>query len=314
MTRFRSALPVALVALLAGAAALYAVGQARVHGTIQDENGRPVPDVKIKISLPGSSFLVEAASNARGVYAVTLNDATQTYTYTLEKEGFQTKAFPLKVPINSNERHDFEVLSLAEARRRGPTGNELAASERAVAIYNEGAEASQMGDTATARAKFQEAIGLDATLAAAHTALATLDLNEKNWAGAAAQAEKALAIDGADVKALRVLADAYAQLGDAEKAKAASDRLVALDPKAGAGDHYKEGIGKYNAGDTDAARQAFERALALDGEHARSHYMLGLCLAGSDPAGAKEHFETFLRLTPGDPDAATAQEMLKYLK
>ena len=314
MIRLRSALALALVALLAGAAALLAVAQARAHGTIKDETGQPVAGVKLKVTLPGSSFLIEEVSNAKGVYAVTLNDSTQTYTYTFEKEGYQTFSMPLKLPINSNERHDVTILTLAEARRRGPTGKELEASERAVAIFNEGAAAAQMDDTATARAKFKEAVGLDATLAAAHSALALLDMADKNFAGAVAEAEKALAIDDADVKALRVLADGYAELGEAEKAKAAAERLVAIDPKAGAGDLYKQGIGEYNAGDTEAARQSFERALALDGEHARSHYMLGLCLAGSDPAGAKEHFETFLRLMPDDPDAATAQEMLKYLK
>ncbi len=42
--------------------------------------------------------------------------------------------------------------------------------------------------------------------------------------------------------------------------------------------------------------------------------MLGLCYVGEDnKEKAKEHLGKFLELAPNDPDAGTAQEMLKYL-
>lgn len=314
MTRIHSALAVALVGLVAGGAALHAVSPGHLYGKVKDENGQPVPGVRVLVTLPGSSYRTELVTGGDGGYTLTLTDAARTYECTLEKDGFQPVTFPLKVAIGSHEHRDFEILSAAEARRRGPAGEELAGPQLAVKLFNEGAEASQMGDAATARAKFIEAAGIDPTLAAAHTALARLDLNEQNWAGAAAHAEKALALDAADVKALRILHDSCEQLGDQKRARAAAERLAALDPKAGAEDLHRDGVAKYNSGDTEAARQLFERALAIDGEHARSHYMLALCLAGSDAAAAREHFETFLRLAPADPDAATAREMLKYLK
>jgi tetratricopeptide (TPR) repeat protein len=314
MTRFRTALAVGALAVLAGAAAVFAVAQARLWGTIKDENGKPVPGVKITITLEDSDFRTEEKSDAKGDYAIALVDATRTYIYTFEKDGYQTLKQSLKVGIGSNERHDFQIVSLEEAQRRGPSGRELTPQEKAVVVFNEGAEAAQMDDTPTARAKFEEAARLDPQLAAAQTALGSLAYEEKDWAKTVEYAERARALDAKDVKALRLLAAAYGQLGDKAKADAARAELAKVDPTAGAADVYNDGVREYNAGNTDAAKQLFDKALEVDPEFAKAHYMLGLCLSGSDAAKAKEHFETFLRLAPDDPDAATAREMLKYLK
>ncbi|KAB2960344.1 MAG: tetratricopeptide repeat protein [Thermoanaerobaculia bacterium] len=315
MTRFRYILAATLAVLLTGSLALHAIAQARLWGTIKDENGKPVPGVKITVTLEeASSYKLEESSNEEGKYAITLVDATRTYRYTFEKEGFQTLQLALKIGIGTNDQRDFEIISMEEARRRGPSGRELSPQERAVLIFNEGAEATQMGDTGTARAKFEESLRLDPQLTAALTGLATLDYNDKNYAKAAELAERARAIDAADTRALRVLAQAYDQLGDKDKAKAAMDELTRLDPRAGAGNVYNDGIREYNAGNSDAALQLFARTLEVDPDYAKAHYMLGLCLSASDAAKAREHFETFLRLAPDDPDAATAREMLKYLK
>jgi tetratricopeptide (TPR) repeat protein len=305
---------VALAALLGAATALFAVAQARIHGTIKDENGKPLEGVKVTVSQEGTAFHDEDITDPRGEYAITLNDSTQPYTYTFTKEGYLSFKRSYKIPINTNEKHDFEMLSLAEARKRGVAVGEPSAAGQAVEIFNQGAEAAQMGDTATARAKFQAAIELDPNLAAAYLALASLAYTEENWAEAANQAEKARAIKGDDVKALRILVESYRQLGDDAKAAAAAQALAATDPAAGAADLYNQGVRAYNGGDTASAQTLFEQALAADGDHADSHYMLGLCLAGTDAAKAREHLETFLRLAPDDPDAPTAREMLQYLK
>ena len=315
MIRLRNVVAFGLITLLGGAAALHAIAQARVWGTITDENDKPVPDVTVTVTLPDiASFKTVEKTDSKGEYAVTLLDATRTYTYTLEKDGYQTLRYTLKVPISSNERHDYQILSKEEAERRGPSGRELSPQDRAVLVFNEGAEASQMGDVATARKKFEEAVGLDPQLGPAFVALGMLSFDDKDFAKAAELGEKSYAIDPKDVKALRLLAAAYQKLGDEAKAKRYSDELVAVDPSAGATETTNKGIELYNGGDTAGAQKLFEQALEADADNARAHYMLGLCLAGSDPAQAKTHFEAFLRLAPDDPDAATAQEMLKYLK
>jgi len=316
MQRFRKSLTFAGAALFVGAAALFAVAQARIWGTITDENGKPVPGVKLIVTLPGvESYRVEEMSDAEGSYAVTILDATRTYTYRYEKEGYQTVEQSFKVPINSNEKRDVVILSMEEARRRGPSGRELSDQDKAVLIFNEGAEAAQQGDLATARTKIEEAVKLDPNLAAAHTALAAMHFADKDYAAAVAAAEKARALDPSDAKALRVLAEGYHQLGQEDKAAEASAALAVADPKAGAMDLFNQGIREYNEGDMGKARELFEKALEGDPGFAKTHYMLGMCYVSSgDSAKAKQHLETFLAMAPDDADAATAKEMLSYLK
>jgi len=306
-----------LAAAALGAAAAYAVAQARLHGSIKDEQGRPVAGAKITVSLADvPSFKVEEVSDEKGNYALTLIDATRTYTYRFEKEGFQTMEQTFKVPINSNEKRDFQMISLEAAKMGvGQPGRQLTDQEKAVLVFNEGAEAAQQGDNSTARAKFGEALALDATLAAAWTAQATLAFTDKNYAAAVADAEKAVALDAKDARALRILVEGYTQLGDEAKAKSYSDMLASVDPKAGAADLFNQGIREYNAGNMDKAFELFQKSLEGDSSFAKTHYMLAMCYVNrGQNADAKTHFETFLAMAPDDPDAATAKEMLNYIK
>jgi tetratricopeptide (TPR) repeat protein len=304
-------------ALLAGCAmSLHAVSQARLYGTILDENGKPVPGVKVTVLLPDvASFKVEETSDSKGGYAVTLIDATKTYTYRLTKDGYQTVEQSLKVPINSNEKHDFKMYSMAAVQAGAAPGRELSAKDKAVLVFNEGAEAAQQGDSATAKAKFAEASKIDPTLAPVWTGLATLAYADKQYAEAIANAEKARALDPQDAKALRILAEGYQQVGDAAKAKEMSALLAGVDPKAGAADLYNQGIREYNAGNMAGALALFEQSLAGDPSFAKTHYMLGMCYVSTgEGAKAKQHLETFIGMAPSDPDAATAKEMLAYIK
>lgn len=314
MTKTQLKLALAAALTISGSAALFAVAQGRVVGTVRDLDGKPLAGVRVEVTLEGvESFRLDDTTDAKGDYSITLLDATRTYDYTFQKDGYQTFVMNLKIPVGATERHDIEMLTLEEARRRGPSGREPTPAERAVLIFNEGAEASQMGDTVTARAKFEEAMSLDPNLAAARTALATLEFADGGIARAVELAEQARALDSSDVQALRILAEGYAKLGDPAKARAASEALAAVDPKTGADDLYRQAVEAYNAGNTEQGAGLALRALEVDPEHPQAHYIAGVCLAGTDAAAARQHLETFLRLAPDDANAEIAREMLSYL-
>ena len=60
---------------------------------------------------------------------------------------------------------------------------------------------------------------------------------------------------------------------------------------------------------------AYEKALELEPEMARAHYRLGLAyLSAGELERARNHLTRFIELQPEDPEAATAREMLGYLR
>ncbi len=313
------ALAASAVVALGTSSPAAALNQARLHGTITDENGKPVAGVLLTVTCAEvGGFKLEATSDKRGNWAVTLIDATKTYTYKYTKEGYQDMQQDLKVPLGSNERRDFTMLSLAEARKRGvaATMQEATQEEKAVLAFNAGAEASQMGDLVTAKQKMIEASTLNPQLTVAFSALAGFLYAEKDYPAAVAAAEKALALDPRDARSLRVAVEANTALGNTEKAKAASAVLATVDPKAGAIDLFNQGVREYNTGTVPAALALFEQAFAADPTYAKTHFMLGMCyISQGENAKAKEHLESFIATAAADDtDLATAKEMLSYIK
>ncbi len=314
-TRTRLAVA-ALLALLVPVAA-WALGQGRIYGKVLDEKGAALAGVKIIVTCDAvAGFKMEGTTNDKGEYAFSLVDATKTYKYHLEKEGYQTWEEQVKVPIETNLKKGFKLTSLgalqAEAQQKAEA--EMTPEEKAVVAYNAGAESYNQKDLAVAKARFQEAVALDPNLVTAWSVLSQLLLAEKSYKEAAAAAEAALAIDATDDRALRVRVDAYRGLGDTAKLKEANAALASADPKVAAIGLINEGVTLYNAGKMNEAKAPLEKALELDPTAVRAHYLLGICYSVDDKAKAREHFNKFLELAPNDPDAAAAKEMLQYVK
>lgn len=317
----RAALWLALGTILstAWATPAQALNQARLYGTITDENKKPLEGVAITVTCPEvATIRIETKTDAKGNWAVTLIDATKSHHYLFVKEGYQLMETDMKLPIGSNERRNFSMPSLASigAAAGGAAENKPTAAEVAVGIFNEGAEASQMGDTVTAKKKMQEALAADPNLLPAHSALALMYLTDKQYAEAAAEAEKVLAVEPKNERAVRVAVDAYKALGNKEKQATYVALLSTLDPKVGAVDTFNQGVVAYNAGDMGKARGFFEQSAAANPDYAKVYYMLGMCyVSEGSNAKAKEAIEKFIaKADSDDPDLGTAKEMLAYLK
>ena len=108
------AIGVALLGLAVGAGALLAQITGRVHGKVLDENGKPVPGVKITITDPDvKGRLVEAVSDELGKYQLVIHDATKQLPWRMEKEGFHLSEAMRKVPANTTTELDLRIYSLA---------------------------------------------------------------------------------------------------------------------------------------------------------------------------------------------------------
>jgi tetratricopeptide (TPR) repeat protein len=187
------------------------------------------------------------------------------------------------------------------------------ASDAAIRIFNEGADAFNSGDVATAISKFQQAANLDPTLVQARLVLAKIFYSQGNLAEALARAEEVTALEPDNVEALRIAYDSARRRGESEKAAAALDSLAVSDPEWASTGLFELGVELFNAGQTDEAAQAFERVLKVKPDNARAHYLLGVALYNSGQTeGAATHLNRFIELAPDDPDAAIAKDLLEY--
>jgi Tfp pilus assembly protein PilF len=192
------------------------------------------------------------------------------------------------------------------------------AAEEAKRAHNDAVALVKGGDDVGAFAKFQEALALDPNLQPALFGLATTGLKIGRAAEAAAAAETVLKTDPKNQQAIRIRYNAALKLGDRGMALDALEALVAVaavDNATAVDGLSKLAIAAFDSDDVVHAKEALGKALELDPNHARSHYLLGLILMREGAkAEAKSHLERFLELTPNDPDAATARNALKYVK
>jgi tetratricopeptide (TPR) repeat protein len=186
--------------------------------------------------------------------------------------------------------------------------------ETAIRIYNLGAESSRAGNRDDAVAYLKRAIEVDPTLDQAYTALGQVYMVKKSYKEAVAALDPVLARDPQNLEALTIRFEALKAAGDKEGAKAAEAAMKTVQAAQSPEVLYKQGIAQYNSNNLPSAIETLEKAVAADPSYAKAHYMLGLAYAGSDTAKAKAHLQKFLELAPNDPDAASAKEMLTYMK
>jgi tetratricopeptide (TPR) repeat protein len=200
-----------------------------------------------------------------------------------------------------------EVLKLLVGLEKG--------GDTTAMLYNEGAEALRLGDTKTARERFEKVLELKPDLDQARSALMVIYIKSKEYAKAAETAEAVLLVKPNDVNAKRVRYDAYKGLGDAAKTKEAFDVLAAADPRVLVKGIYEEAQAAFNNNDTTTAMKLLDQLDAIDPNQPKALYLRGLCLVNLGRNGeARAALEKFLALAPNDPQAKSAREMLPFLK
>lgn len=188
-------------------------------------------------------------------------------------------------------------------------------TDEAKRIHNEAVALSKSGDEAGALAKFKEALSLDPGFQPALIGLAATALKLDRAKDAADAAETMLKADPHNEQALRIRYNASLKMGDSATVVDALVGLAAVDPVAARDGLFKLASAAYNADDTVNAKKRLGKLLEIDPNHPQAHYLLGLILMREGAKQeARSHLERFLALAPGDPDSATARDVLKYLQ
>lgn len=270
----------------------------RVAGTVVDVEGKPIAGVRVTITTPSLvNYEESATSNKKGRFLVAHSDSTFTYTYKLEKEGFEVLIEKVRATAGGATQRTF-VLRPAGAGG-GTPGTAATLSGQAAAVFNTGVEAQNAGDLDTAAERYARAAELDPTLSAPHTGLAGVYYLQQDYAGAAAEAEKALELDPSDARALQIRYDAYRRSGDPRAAEAADALKTSGGDAAAAGRVYNEAIDAYRAGDRATARELLAQAVAVDPALVQPHvFLAAMCNEDGDLECAAREIDAAFELEP----------------
>ena len=174
----------------------------------------------------------------------------------------------------------------------------------------------------TAVAKFTEAVALSDKCYDCYNNIGYSYAQLKDWEKAEAAYKKSTEIKPDDATAHSGLATVYNaerkfDLAAEEGAKATqlSSTLSAGGGGGSADAQYNQCVILWNAGKIADAKKAFEAAVAANPSHAEAHYQLGMALVNEgNMAGAATEFDTYLKLAPTGPNAATAKSLVDQLK
>ena len=297
------------LAVAAFAANAFAIGEARITGRVLDAvTKKPIENAVITVvATEGKTFHQDYKAKADGTYAIFLLDGTLHYEFTYAAPGYQPYKEVMKLKLGEANTRDIELAP-------GTTTATVPASEikvdPAVAAFNAGAELANQGKDAEALAKFEEAVAAKPDLAAGWQALAKMNLRTKSYAKAIESAQKALSFDDEEPDMYAILYEAYKATGDTAKAAEARKKMPASAPAL-----FNDAAKAINSGKDGEAEPLLKQAIAVDEKFGPAYYELGMLYVRSGKnADAKANLLKYLEIDPTGKDAATAKEMLKYVK
>lgn len=306
----RRHLALSLILLIAAAGSAFAGSEARMQGKVVDGATQlPIPNAEVKLeAIEGKTVRQTAKVKPDGTYAVFVLDGTIRYKFTVSAPGYDPYQETIKMKLGESEKKDFTLLKVGSRGTASAAAVEKA--DATVEAYNEGASLANEGDLAGAVKKFEEAVAAKPDMLAAWGALAKTQLRAKNYAKAVEAAAKVLDIDDSDMDMLNVQHQAYTALGDKANAAKVGEKL----PK-NANALFNDAAKLINAGDDAGAEKLLQQAVTADEKFAQAHYELGMIyVRAGKSAEAKAELNKYLELDPNGKDAATAKEMMNYLK
>ena len=294
---------IALIAITNDAAAQ---AGGRISGKVADQAGKPIEGVQVTAFSPTlESFKAEKTTNKKGKFVIAFTDSTASYVIELKKEGYQTIVAPINPVPGQTRLVEYVLLPAQGDEQAAAEKAALSGAGRAILAYNEGVEAQRAGDLELAAKKYSEAAEINPELAAAHSSLAAVAHMQGDYEGAAAEAEKALAIDPTDARAMQLRYDAYRLAGDDAKAKEAEQALRELGGLSEtAARIFNEGADAYNAGDITTAISKFQQAADLDPTQVQARFVLArLFFSDGNLSEALARAEEVVALEPGNGEA-----------
>jgi len=237
------------------------------------------------------------------------NDAVEYSNRTLAVEPTNLPALFASYRANKNLGNDAEAAAVVEVLKS--TGN---LGDVAAQIFNEGVDSYRKRKVQQAILLFEQAAELDPTMVNAHVVLAGLYLDRGDLDKALAASERALALDPGDIKALKYRFEACLRNED-DQLPEAIQRLGAVDLPYVSKRVNERAFSLFERNLYDQTKKLVEELLVLDPKNARANYVMGLILVNAgDNKTALVHLQAFVDAAPDDPDAAGARAMMEAIQ
>ncbi|HEV8208860.1 MAG TPA: tetratricopeptide repeat protein [Vicinamibacterales bacterium] len=311
------ALCAAVLSLALGSPA-FAQSTGMIRGVVKDAAGKPVEGAKVNIDSEANNRHFDTKSDKKGEF-LQIGLAPGPYKVTAEKDKVASAPTPITVRIASASPI---TLVLGGGGAGGASPEAAAKSAALKKTFEEGVAASRAGNHDAAIASFQAAAELNPNCFDCYYNIAYSESQKKDWDKAEVAYKKAIELKADYAEAYSGLANVYNASRKFDQAAAASAKAMELSgsaPGALAGGNadamFNQGVILWNAGKIPEAKKQFEGAVAANPNHAESHYQLGMALVNEgNLAAAATEFETYLKLAPTGPNAATAKGILGSLK
>lgn len=306
----------AVVAVLGIALPVAAQSTSIVKGVVKDDKGQPAENARVSFDLQGGTAKhFESKTNKKGEYTQA-GLPPGDYRVTAEKDALGGFAvFTLRAAA---------TITADLAMTPGGAKAGMAAAGMTDALkktFDEGLALSNDGKHDEAIAKFNEALTISPKCNDCYDNIGYSYMQKKDYDKAEEAYKKAIEAKPEDAAAYNGLATVYntqRKFDDAQKASAKATELAAAGSPLVGGDAdalFNQGVILWNGGKIPEAKKAFQAAVQANPNHAEAHFQLGMALVNEgDMAGAGTEFNTYLKLAPTGPNAATAKALADQIK
>jgi tetratricopeptide (TPR) repeat protein len=306
MAAHRYVLVAAALALAAPAFAQDWKGVGRLEGRVLDPDGKPLPDVTVKLNLPSRGGGTTIKTDKKGHWAIG-GIASGSWQIDLEATGYAVKKITLNLPSESARLAPVDV-KLEKAAPTGPPPEVREALEKGDAAFKE-------GRFADARAEYEKLLALRPELAdTLYRQIAFAYSREGNYAKAVEYLDKLVQSDPGNAN-LKLLAAQEALRGGMldkglELLKGIDDSSV-KDPEV----FYNVAALLLNAQKPEEAIRYLTKAVTVDPAYVDGYFQRALAyLQLQKTPEAKADFQKVIELAPAGAQAETAKKALQQLK
>jgi len=281
-------------------------GKGRLHGTITDQNEKPLADVKVHFNSDDLRTSFDLRTNEKGDW-VASGIAGGNWNIDFELEGYKTKRISYSITELSYNKPIQLVLEKAAPEQ---SKNEV----KGLSLVQEAEQLTIQKDYAGAIQKYQAAIQENPSLVRLNERIGKLYILSGQTEEAINFYSKLIQSDPNNGDARVALATLLLQKKDVEKAKAV---LASLDPKTvtDASPVYNLGASLYNLNQTEEAIKYFQLAANTDPAMTDAHLQLGVAyLSSGQSQKARAEFQKVIDLSANSENAKLARQMMATIQ